>query len=71
MSVSTGGGWGKRQGVVRLTRPIRFGTYNIWNGWNGGLESTLHGMSQANMDLGVFQETKLTMRICTCESSVY
>ena len=38
--------------------PIRFGTYNIRNGRNGGLESALRGMSQANMDLGIFQETK-------------
>ena len=66
-----GGGLSEIQELVRPTRMIRFGTYNIWNGQNRGLESSLHGMSQANMDLGVFQETKLTMRICTCESSVY
>ena len=35
--------------------PIRFGTYNIRNGHNGGLESELRGMAQANMDLGLFQ----------------
>ena len=45
--------------------PIRFGTYNIRNGRDGGLEATLQGMSQANMDLGIFQETKLTDRIYT------
>ena len=28
-------------------------------------------MSQAKMDLGVFQETKLTKRIYTCEFSRY
>ena len=39
--------------------PIRFGTYNIRNGLNGGLEAALRGMSQANMDLGIIQETKL------------
>ena len=39
---------------------IRFGTYNIRNRRNGVLESALRGMSQANMDLGIFQETKLT-----------
>ena len=33
---------------------------NIWNVWNDVLESTLRGMCQANMDVGVFQETKLT-----------
>ena len=40
--------------------PIRFGTYNIQNGRNGGLKAALREMSQANMDLGIFQETKLT-----------
>ena len=66
--VSTGGGWGKRQGVVC---PIRFGMYNIRNGWNRELESALRGMYQANMDLGVFQETKLTKIIYTHKSSGY
>ena len=69
--VSTGGGRGKRQGVVRPIPPIRFGTYNIWNSRNRGLEYALRGISQANMDLGVFQDTKLTNRIYTCESSGY
>ena len=45
--------------------PIRFGTYNIRNGCNGGLEAALREMSQANMDLGILQETKLTDRIYT------
>ena len=63
---SMGGGWGDRQGVVR---PIRFGTYNTRNVQNRVLESALRGMSQANMDLGVFQETKLIKRIYTRESS--
>ena len=40
--------------------PIRFGTYNICNGRNGGLEAALRGVSQANMDLGILQERKLT-----------
>ena len=57
------------QELVRPTRLIRFGTYNIWNGQNRGLESALHGMSQANMELGVFQETNLTNPFYTCESS--
>ena len=51
--------------------PIRFGTYNITNGRNGGLESALRGMSQANMDLGIFQETKCTDGIYTRESAGY
>ena len=45
--------------------PIRFGTYNIRNWRNGGLESAFQGMSQANMDLGIFPETKCTDRIYT------
>ena len=40
--------------------PIRFGTYNIRNGRDRGLDSALRGMSQANMELGIFQETKIT-----------
>ena len=51
--------------------PIRFGTYNIRNGRNGGLESALRGMSQANIDLGIFQETKCTDGIYTRESAGY
>ena len=51
--------------------PIRFGTYNIRNRRNGGLESALRGMSQANMDLGIFQETKLTDGIYTNGSAGY
>ena len=51
--------------------PIRFGTYNIRNGRNGGLESALRGMDQANMDLGIFQEKKCTNGIYTRESAGY
>ena len=51
--------------------PIRFGTYNIRNGRNGGLESALRGMSQANMDLGIFQDTKVTDGIYTRRSAGY
>ena len=43
---STGGGWSDRQGVVCL---IRIETYNIWNGWNMGLEFALCRMSQARI----------------------
>ena len=53
------------------TVPIRFGTDNIRNGRNGGLESALLGMSQANIDLGIFQETKLTDGIYTSGSAGY
>ena len=51
--------------------PIRFGTYNIRNRRNGGLESSLRGMYQANMDLRIFQDTKCTDRIYTRESAGY
>ena len=51
--------------------PIRFGTYNIRNGRNRGSESSLGGMSQANMDLGIFQETKVTDGIYTRGSDGY
>ena len=53
------------------TVPIRFSTYNIRNGRNGGLELSLRGMSQANNDLGIFQETKLTDGIYTRGSAGY
>ena len=53
------------------TVPIRFGTYNIRNGRNGGLGSALRGMSQANMDLGIFQDTKFTDGIYTCGLAGY
>ena len=51
--------------------PIRFGTYNIQNGRNEGLESALRGVSQANMDLGIFQETKVTDGAYTRGSAGY
>ena len=57
--------------MARPTRPIRFGTYNIRNGRNGDLESSLRRISQANTGLGVFQENKITKRICECGSSGY
>ena len=51
--------------------PIKFGTYNIRNGRNGGLEAALRGMDQANMDLGVMQETNITNGIYTRASAGY
>ena len=53
------------------TVPIRFDTYNIRNGRKGGLEAALQGMSQANMGLGILQETKLTDGVYTCGSAGY
>ena len=44
---------------------IRFRTCSIWNGWNDVLESMIRGMGQVNMDVGVFQKTKLTDGIYT------
>ena len=51
--------------------PNIFGTYNIRNGRKGGLEAALRGMYQANMDLGILQETKLADGIYTCGSASY
>ena len=59
--------WKPTDGTVT----IRFGTYNIRNGRKGGLEAALRGMSQANMDLGILQETKLTYGVYTCRSAGY
>ena len=57
--------------LKRGTVPIRFSTYNTRNYCNGGLELKLRGMSQANMGLGIFQETKITDDIFTCGSAEY
>ena len=51
--------------------PIRFGTYNIHNKRKGGLEAALRGISQANMNLGILQKTKLTDGIYTRGSAGY
>ena len=59
-------GRGVRCGTEKM---IRFGTFNIQNGQNGGLELVLHGMSQGQVDCGVLQETKLTKGVNMQESS--
>ena len=46
-----------------------FGTYNIRNGRNYDLESALHDMSQANIDLGLLQATELTYGVYAQESA--
>ena len=51
--------------------PIRFGTYNILNRRNRGLESDLRGVSHSNMDLGILQETELADSVYTCRSARY
>ena len=40
-------------------RDAIFGTYNIQNVRNRELESVFHGMSQGNVNIAVFQETKV------------
>ena len=52
-------------GRAREGGGVRFGTYNIRNGWNVGLESALRGIWLSNMDARVFQETKVTDGIYT------
>ena len=56
LGASTGRGWGDRQEVART---IRFELYNIRNVRNRGIKSMLCRMSQANIELSVFQETKV------------
>ena len=51
--------------------PIKFGTYNIRNGRNGGLEAALRGMEQENLDMGIMQETKITVGVYTRASAGY
>ena len=51
--------------------PIKFATYNIRNGRNGGLEAALRVMEQANLDMGILQETKLTDGVYTRASARY
>ena len=66
--------WGARmrtRGSTKEEVMIKFGTCNIRTGRNGGLESALRGMAQANIDLGVFQETKCTDVIHTRDSAGY
>ena len=58
-------------GVYTEKKPIRFETYNIRNVRNGGLDSALRGMSQSNMYLGIFQETKFIGGVYTCRLSGY
>ena len=39
---------------------IQFGSYDMCNGRNRGLESSLGGMSQEDFNLGIFQDIKVT-----------
>ena len=47
------------EGGDELQTLICFGSYDIYNGRNGGLQSVLRGMAQYNLYLGVLLETKL------------
>ena len=44
---------------------MRFEIYNIQNSRNGGIKSELRGMEQANLELGVFQYTKVMDNVYT------
>ncbi len=50
---------------------IAIASWNIRNGCNGGLESTLQATEAMGVDLGVFLETKLTGGIYTWNLSGY
>ena len=50
---------------------ILFGYYNSSNGRNIILESALHGMTQTNIELVFFQDTKVLDGVYTRESSGY
>ena len=50
---------------------FKVATYNVWSGQNGGLESALRAMDACGVDLGLFQETKLTKGIYTRNLSGY
>ena len=58
-------------GSTQGREPIRFRNYNIRNDRNIRLELALQGMSQENMEMGIFQETKLTGGVYTCGSAGY
>ena len=72
MCWSTGDSTGRVRGDRRETVcKICFGSYNICNDRNGGLESVLCRVSQANIGLGVFQETKFTGGVYERDSEGY
>ena len=50
---------------------VCFRTYIIQNIRNGGLELALHGMSHANVDLGILQDTKIIHGVYAWESVVF
>jgi len=50
---------------------FRLATFNVRSGRAGGLESALRAMDALGVDIGLFQETKLTKGIYTRNSSGY
>ena len=46
------------KGGDKTQTPIQFQSYNIRNGRNGVLELALMGTTQANLYLGILQDTK-------------
>jgi hypothetical protein len=50
---------------------IAVASWNIRNGCNGGLESTLRAMEAMDVDLGILMETKITGGIYTQNLSGY
>ena len=62
---------GCQEAKWEAVRLIRFGMYNIRNGQNGGIDSALQGLSQTNVDLGIFQETRVPKGIFTRGSRGY
>ena len=56
------------EGIPKKEDIVRFRTYIIQNVRNGGLESALHGMSHANVDLGILQDTTITYGVYAWES---
>ena len=42
---------------------VIFGTYNIWSGRNGGMESDLSRLAQGQVDCGLINDAKLTDRV--------
>ena len=61
--------WGYRGGGADKKEDIiRFGTYNIQNGFKGGLESELRSMAQENIYLGILKEKKIIDGVYARES---
>ena len=57
--VSTWGIQGRRGEAVKKVEFVRFRTYSIQNGRNGGLESALRGMDQSHVGLGLLQDINI------------